>query len=65
MNLSKNMKSIKTDNDKYKQELKDKIKISIKQKQQRVTKAEKRVQRHTAIRQGINDMIHDQLKLVD
>lgn len=32
MNLSKNMKSIKTDNDKYKQELKDKTQISIKQK---------------------------------
>ena len=65
MNLAAISKVIKADLEKYKGEIVKKKSLSSKQKEQRSDRAEKREGRHRAMRQGINDMLHDQMKLVD
>ena len=65
MGLAKISKDNKADNEKYSQEVVTKQKVSSKQRQARISKAEKREERHRAMRQGVNDMFHEQMKLVD
>jgi len=65
MSLSKISKDIKGDIEKYRTELIEKKSLSSKQKTQRLEKADRRQTRHRAQRQGIDDMLHEQMKLVD
>jgi len=65
MGLAKISKDIKADIEKYSQEAVTKVKVSSKQKQSRFNKAEKREERHRAMRQGVKDMFHEQMKLHD
>jgi hypothetical protein len=59
MGLAKISKDIRGDIDKYIKEQKDNKKVTYKQKQGRLAKAEKREQRHGKVRQGIKDMLHE------
>lgn len=59
MGLAKISKDNKADNEKFSSEVVSKTKLSTKQKLQRIQKAEKREERHRAMRQGINDMFHE------
>lgn len=56
MGLAKICQDNKADNVKFSNEIAQKTKLSSKQKQQRIEKADKREERHRAMRQGINDM---------
>jgi hypothetical protein len=50
MNLAKISKDVKSDLDKYKEEIVQKKSINSKQKEQRFSKSEKREERHRAMR---------------
>mmetsp|Transcript_3878 Transcript_3878/g.5882 ORF Transcript_3878/g.5882 Transcript_3878/m.5882 type:complete len:88 (+) Transcript_3878:220-483(+) len=65
MSLAKISKDIKADLDVYKNEIIQKKTLSSKQKTSRLSKAEKRQTRHRAMRQGIDDMLHEQMRHVD
>lgn len=65
MGLAKISKDNKADNEKYSKEADSKTRISSKHKQARISKAEKREERHRAMRQGVNDMFHEQMRLID
>lgn len=77
MSLSKISKDISNDIEALKQEYKESKRLekasgrgvskflSSKQKEQRLSKAEQREKRHRAIEQGVNNMLHDQMALVE
>ena len=65
MNLAKITKDVKSDLKKYKNEILQKKTLNSKQKEQRTVRADKREERHRVMRQGIHNMLHEQMKLID
>ena len=65
MGLAKISKDTKGDLDKFKEEIVQKKIINSKKKQSRLSIAENREGRHRAMRQGINDMMLEQMKVID
>lgn len=65
MGMTKISKDMKADLEKYNKELATKAKVNSKQKEQRKQKADKREERHKTMHQGIDDLFHGQMKLVD